>query len=286
MRLSLTVAGGTVDWRFGSFDFFCHRLQSFPLELQPVLADFEIPVIDDLRQDVGAILELEGQQIGLAVFHFVDGELLRGRRFDVGELVVVVDRRDIEGRFAAIAVIELQRLRGIIRTELFNSRSSTGLSKLRLGARRIDFAGGNQFGRAVGGGKRRRVGRLDHDLQVGVAGLDVIERERIHRAFVGNQIEVGVDAFFCRMQETVVAHGVDNPEVLVAGGDLQNLLRLRQLNQRGVAHLGVNADDVVGVVADDAGLLLTVGNGGNQTKHQRKDDRRFIDSPLGCVGLG
>ena len=74
-----------------------------------------------------------------------------------------------------------------------------------------------------------------------------------------------------RMQKAVVAYGVDDPEVLIAGGDFQNLLRGRQLNQRGVAHLRADTHDVVGVVFDDAGRLLAVGHGRSQAKQQRDD---------------
>ena len=87
-----------------SLFFLCHwLLLSFPLELQPVLADFEIAIIDDLGHDVSAIFQLEGDEIGLAVLHLVDGELFRSRRLDVGELVIVVDRRNIEGLVIVIA---------------------------------------------------------------------------------------------------------------------------------------------------------------------------------------
>ena len=74
-----------------------------------------------------------------------------------------------------------------------------------------------------------------------------------------------------RMQKAVVAHGVDDPEVLVAGGDFQNLFRGGQLNQRGVAHLGADTHDVVGVVLDDAGGLLAVGHGRGQAEQEREN---------------
>ncbi|MGC2605895.1 MAG: hypothetical protein WA419_10120, partial [Silvibacterium sp.] len=51
--------------------------------------------------------------------------------------------------------------------------------------------------------KRGRVGGLDDDLEVGIAGLDIIQDERVHRAFIGNQVEVGVDAFLRRMGAAV-----------------------------------------------------------------------------------
>ena len=139
------------------------------------------------------------------------------------------------------------------------------------GAGGLYLAGRHELAGAVGGGERGRVGRLDDDLQVGIAGLDIVQRERIDRTLVGNEVEIGVDAFLRRMQKAVVPNGVDDPEVLIAGGDLQNLLRAGQLNQRGVAHLRADAHDVVGVVFDDAGGLLAVGHGRGQAEQQRDD---------------
>jgi len=56
------------------------------------------------------------------------------------------------------------------------------------------------------------------------------------------------------MEEAVVADSVDNPEVLVSGRDFENLLRIRQFNQRGVAHFRAHTHDVVRVVFDDASV--------------------------------
>jgi len=52
------------------------------------------------------------------------------------------------------------------------------LSELHLGARRIDFGGWNQPGRAVGCRERRRIGRLNDDFQVGLGGLLIVEGAR------------------------------------------------------------------------------------------------------------
>ncbi len=53
---------------FRDLFFLWHRLLSLPLEGEPVLADFEITLVHDLGEDVSAILELKGNQVGLAVF--------------------------------------------------------------------------------------------------------------------------------------------------------------------------------------------------------------------------
>ncbi len=90
-----------------------------------------------------------------------------------------------------------------------------------------------------------------------------------------------------RMEEAVILDRIQNPEVLVAGGDFQNLLRRRQRNQRGVMHLGANGHDVVGVVMHNAGDLLRVRGQGRQ--RQQSDQIRFCvhNSPHWvAVGLG
>ena len=68
-----------------------------------------------------------------------------------------------------------------------------------------------------------------------------------------------MNAAFCRMQETEVLHGVDDPEVLIASSDFDDLFRRRDLNHGGVAQLGANTNDVVGVVLDHASGALGCG---------------------------
>jgi hypothetical protein len=74
------------------------------------------------------------------------------------------------------------------------------------------------------------------------------------------------------MQKAVVANRVDDPEILIAGGDFENLLGCRQFNERGVAHLCADTHYVIGVVLHDAGGLLAVGDGRSQAE-QEWDDR-------------
>lgn len=50
------------------------------------------------------------------------------------------------------------------------------------------------------------------------------------------------------MDEAEVARHVDNPEFLVAGRGIDNLLRSWQFDQRRVLDLGMDANDVVCVV--------------------------------------
>jgi hypothetical protein len=120
---------------------------------------------------------------------------------------------------------------------------------------------GASFACAVGSGKQGLVGWFDHHLEIGIGGPGLIEGERIDGALVGDQVKAGVDACLRRMNEAVVSDRIDNPEVLVAGRCIENLLCRRKLNERGIAHLAANVHDVVGVVFDDAGGgLLGVGS--------------------------
>ena len=127
------------------------------------------------------------------------------------------------------------------------------------------------MGRADSSREGRRVGGFDDDLQVGIIRLVVIERERVDVAFVGDQVEVGVDASLGRMEEAVVAYSIDDPEVFIAGGDLHDLLRAGQLNHGRVVHPGTDAHDVVGVVMDDAGGLLAVSHGRGKAEQEGND---------------
>jgi hypothetical protein len=168
-------------------------------------------------------------------------------------------------------VIELQRLGGVVGPELLDRSGGAGLGELRLGAGSLHLTGRARACRAVGGGKRGRVGRLDDDLQVGIAGLDIVQRERVHRTLIGDEVEVGVNAFLRRMKEAVVAYRVDDPEIFVAGGDLQNLLRCRAVQSAWCSAFCADTYDVVGVVLDEAGGLLAVGHGRGQAKQERDD---------------
>ena len=81
-----------------------------------LLADLDVSLVHDLRDDVGAVAQVVVDEVGLAVLHLVHAELLAGRRLDVGELVVVVDRLDGERVFVLERVVELEleRIRTLV----------------------------------------------------------------------------------------------------------------------------------------------------------------------------
>src|SRR6266404_2879633 len=65
-----------------------------PAEVQLFLAHDEVPCIDNLGNDVDAVLELERDQIWFAVLELVQNGLFAGGAADVGEGVVVIDGRN------------------------------------------------------------------------------------------------------------------------------------------------------------------------------------------------
>ena len=59
-----------------------------------LLADGQIARVNDLRDDVDAVLEFEIDEVRFAVFNFVNRWLFGSRALDVGKRVVVIDRGD------------------------------------------------------------------------------------------------------------------------------------------------------------------------------------------------
>src|ERR1700691_3057162 len=62
-----------------------------------LLADGEVARVNDLGCDVHTVLELERNQVGLAVLHFIKSGLFACSALDVGEGIVVVDRGHEKG---------------------------------------------------------------------------------------------------------------------------------------------------------------------------------------------
>src|ERR1700730_14697863 len=75
-----------------------------PAEIQFLFAHGEITCIDDFRNDVDAILELERDKIWLTVLDLVQNGLFAGGAADVSEGVVVIDRRNEERRARGFSV--------------------------------------------------------------------------------------------------------------------------------------------------------------------------------------
>jgi hypothetical protein len=61
------------------------------------------------------------------------------------------------------------------------------------------------------------------------------------------------------MHKNKVVDYIDNPEILVAGCGVKDLLGSRQNDESGEIHFGVNGDDVLGVVLNGSCGCLADG---------------------------
>src|SRR6266849_5423926 len=66
----------------------------------------------------------------------------------------------------------------------------------------------------------------------------------------GDEVEVGANSRLRRMNVAKVVRSVDDPEVLLPSGKIQNFLALRQHNERREADFGVDRDNVLLRVLD------------------------------------
>src|ERR1700693_3243728 len=84
---------------------------SSPRKCDFLFADGKVAGGDHLGDDVDAVLKLKVDEVRLAVLDFVEGRFLAGGALDIGEGVVVVNRRYEEGflrTFLVQCVIELE----------------------------------------------------------------------------------------------------------------------------------------------------------------------------------
>src|SRR5437016_5510058 len=66
----------------------------------------------------------------------------------------------------------------------------------------------------------------------------------------GDEVKVGANSGLRRMNVAEVVRPVDDPEVFVAGGKIQNFLMLRQHNERRETDFGVNRNNILLRVLD------------------------------------
>src|SRR5215469_7220515 len=80
-----------------------------PREFHLLFSNFKVPGIEDFLDDVGSVAELVVDHVRRSVANFIDGELLACIGFDIGELGIVINSRDMKWRFPGReVVIELQ----------------------------------------------------------------------------------------------------------------------------------------------------------------------------------
>src|SRR5438876_9223613 len=101
MCLGIRPGGLGAFCSMGSFIIVCQRKISSTYKLLPshpsssklhfLLAYLQVTVVNHFGNDVAVVLQLKVNQIGLAVFDFVNGRLLAGIGVDVSEGAVVED---------------------------------------------------------------------------------------------------------------------------------------------------------------------------------------------------
>src|ERR1700683_341499 len=228
-----------------------------PRKRELLAADGEVSAIEDFGDDVHTVLELKRNQIWLAVFHLIKGRLFPRRATNEGEGVVVVDQRNQErlARRAGLdGVVELKFFR------VFGAKSTLALGDLR--ARHTNLLGGlcaKRFelflvGFCIRGanitlqsGRARGFLRFDKKFKVRFdIGLiaDFGEREGIDMPSGCDEIEVAANAGLGRMHITEIVGAVDDPEFLVPGGEIEDLLVVGQNDERRETEFGPHCDNV------------------------------------------
>src|SRR5215813_13143887 len=89
----------------------CSLLRRGAGEAELLLADGQVAAVQNLRRHIHAVLDLEGNEIGLSVLQFIKRRLLAGRTADIGKYVVVVDRgnqKRLAGELRVGRVIKMQ----------------------------------------------------------------------------------------------------------------------------------------------------------------------------------
>ena len=82
----------------------------------------------------------------------------------------------------------------------------------------------------------------------------------------GDEIQIAADTGLRRMDITQIVRTVDDPELLVAGGEVENLLILGKNNERRKAELGPNGDDIFLRVLHDPRGRFRCGVGGRSVE--------------------
>src|ERR1700733_10829084 len=233
-----------------------------------LVANGEVARVDDLGRDVNAVLELEGDQVRLAVLDFIESGLFLRGALDVGERVVVVDDGNQEWltrRLGVERVVELECgcVAGAKAVELLCQMGFGRVDLIRrLGAERFKFfLVGLGLARAYVStqcGVRADIGTFfwfHEDFEIGLDirfVADFGQQKRINVASRGDEVQIAADSGLGRVNVAEVVRAVYDPELFVAGREIEDLFVLRQNNERRKAELGANGDNIFLRILHDA----------------------------------
>ena len=173
----------------------------------------------------------------------------------------MIDRLDVERCLVRlVAVVELERKR-VGRPVLVHRLPDVALNLGELLLHLSNLSGGHVRRGTGRGHDGTAVGGFDHHLEVRrrAGARHILQGEAVDVALVGDEVQIGADSLLGRVDETEVADHIHDPEVLVAGRRLHDLLGRRDHDQGRVLELGVDWHDVLGVVLDGAGGLARYG---------------------------
>src|SRR5277367_5035402 len=159
-----------------------------PREDELSLAYGEVAGVNYFRGDVHAVLELKGNQVRQAVLRFIESGLFARGRADVGEAIIVIDRR-YQKRFPrgfGIEYVVEDEFRRVVRAEAIRvlGRSCLGGMYLvgRLGPKlrkfllvNFDFACAHVSREPGLRGKARAFLGLDENLEIGLGAVFVAD---------------------------------------------------------------------------------------------------------------
>ena len=66
-----------------------------------------------------------------------------------------------------------------------------------------------------------------------------------------DEVQIAFDSGLRRMDITEIVRAIDDPKFAVSGCEIENLLIIRQDDERGEAQLGVNRNDIFSAVLHD-----------------------------------
>src|SRR5882724_3059008 len=200
-----------------------------PLKIHFVFADHEITRIENFGHDVNAISQVEVDEIRRTVLYLVQSWFFLRRGSDVSKPVVVINGRNEKRLLVLVkAVVELQPLGRIVSPETLFVSFGAGCGDCGLRPQPVNLTRRYKLRWGVHRLDNGLVFRLDEHLEVGIITFpDLFHEERIHLACRGSQRDIRARTLLGWLYVAEVLRSFDNPEVLIAGDEIEDLLVLR-----------------------------------------------------------